>query len=327
MKRFICLILMAVVLCINARAEGAENSKNVGKSETTRDVRKKALHDGLTYQGTIDRIIQLLDKESINESIKRLAETHLYQLPGVLAVGSETESEYGDVIRIIGNRRFLKILHELSLLPRSEAGNILNKDIDNTLKKYNTQLDKFLNTYSGTFKHNRNTQRIKDKKLIAFITYDPKAKGPILAGLRYKLLTLALIAGNLNLDSMQSSIDKISQTAIDQRNRFSTEELFTKFDGMNLIAETSLYNRRILGIAVLGTFVNSDKERGQVLKSLNLDVKTKQMTPYNSKVTPLDSSHTHNFVPVDFSNGELSVMYFDKLTDLDFERLINTLNN
>jgi len=100
----------------------AENSKHVEKSEKTRDVHEKVLHGELTYQGAVDKTIQILDKESINESLKRLAETHLYEFPGTLAVGDSGEGDYRDVIRIIGNRRFLKILHELSLLPKSESG-------------------------------------------------------------------------------------------------------------------------------------------------------------------------------------------------------------
>lgn len=321
-----CLILFSLSLCVNVKAE-KENVANVDEIKTTRQINEEILASAQPGQpffyDLVDRIILLLEKESLRESLKKLSETHLYEFPGVLA-SSGAPREIADFKSIVGNRRFLKVFRELSSLPKAEAADILDIEIKETLKQYKVKFDKYLNDNSRTFEKNKSAKPGGHSGFI-FAYYEKDQQGPNLMGLRYKMLALTLLAGNLNLNSSDSSVKTILETAIAQKDHFSNSKIFYKADGNAMLEYISLYNRRILGIAVLGTYIEKDKKRKQILKDLNLSMEAMEVTPYNSKLTPIERISHCPMDPVDYSKGKFNVTYLASLDDSQFEGVVKAV--
>jgi hypothetical protein len=262
----------------------AADNLNQSETDNIADKNKQSLIDIVTgnmaYQVKISKVIQVLSNEELEESLKKLSAMDLYMWPGEL-LGScvykcmiplDESVDQGDIDVILGNRRFLKVINELSLLPKEEAAELVTQEITSSFEEYHHLFDLYMRKNMSKFEANLSSQYKgnKPKKKLVFIN-SHKSGEPTLRALRYKVLALVLLAGNLELYESKSVIDKVLGTALEQRELFYDDSLFYKEDAWIMLKNASLYNRQILGIGTLRTYVDSDKSE-KIINDTNIKV-------------------------------------------------------
>jgi len=290
---------------------------------------EEVLSSGLPHEQVISNIIRILSAESVEESLNKLDEIDLYiksyqllmetpdsGIPLDVSVGQK------DIVAIMGHRRFLKVVDELSLLPRKEAARLVSREITSSLSEYNKLFDSYMKRHAKKFKHNLKRPRGKKRKSPGFLI-SVRGEKPILLAVRYKVLALVLIAGNLQVHRTQPAVRKVLETAIQQRDMFYNTGLFDEFDAWFMLMDGSLYNRQIVATAVLRTYLSSDKAK-QILKDVDCKLKSERLTRYNAAVAPYGlSDFQPESEPIDYSKGELTVKYLEPLNDSKFDDIVN----
>jgi hypothetical protein len=284
-----------------------------------------------SHQGRIDKIIRILEKESVEESLAQLSDFYLYMWPGWgWTIGKAHKIEIplpetigkDKILDILGNRRFLKVIEDLSLLPKEQAESLVNKEITSSLQEYKELFGDFLKENEKFFEKDFKIRQ-QTHEVIGFPGYIPGGK-PTLSAMRYKVLALVLIAGNLQLKQTQPAITKVLETAIEQRNRFYNKNLWHEADSFTVLTMASLYNRQILATGVLGTFIETDKAE-EILKKAGCKMASEKLTHFYSPVALYDLSHFLEGKATDYSKGELTIQYLAPLTDSAFDALITAI--
>jgi hypothetical protein len=142
-----------------------------------------------------------------------------------------------------------------------------------------------------------------------------------LPGLRYQILSLLVVAGNLGLSEARGAVDVVVDEALLERERFYDTDRYAQEFSASMFAYGLLYNRQILGTAALGT-CDDPSLAEQVLKTVGKDWTVMRLARYDAAVTPFDSEYMAGTVPPDFSRGALEVRYLDALDDKEFDAII-----
>jgi len=113
-----------------------QNGEKQGSAITIRQV----FNSNLSWKEEVSKIIEILTSESVDESLNRLHEIGMYirniqlhmELP---PSGIPLDASVGqrDIVAIMGNRRFLKVIHELSQLPKDKAAALVSREITSSL--------------------------------------------------------------------------------------------------------------------------------------------------------------------------------------------------
>jgi len=334
-QRF-CVMFFLVVLLVLGQQNASlavddpnQSSQKEKKKLSEYATIEEVLSSRLPHEQIIDNIIRILSAESVEESLNKLDEIDLYiksyqllmdtpdtAIPLDVSVGQK------DIVAIMGHRRFLKVVDEFSLLSRKEAARLVSREIISSLSEYNKLFDSYMKRHAKTFKHNQKRPRGKKRKSLGF-TISVRGGKPTLIAVRYKILALVLISGDLQLQQAQPAISKVLETAIEQRDIFYNRGLFDEFDAWFMLMDGSLYNRQIIATAVLGTYVDPDKQK-EILKQFGCKFKSERLTRYNAAVAPYGlSDFPPESGPIDYSKGELTVKYLEPLNDSKFDGIVN----
>lgn len=291
---------------------------------------RKVIKSDLPIEVRINRVIQILDKETVELSLRRLDEYNMYTWGGAWMDYEKStwsgEKEIplkpgvcrADLIAIMANRRFLKLIEKLSLLPKNEAADLLSKEIMSALSQYTKLWDEQME-YAEYLKRKPYRTPGKPTRDLALLRGDGK---PTLVAVRLKVLALLFLAGNLQLHGTQPAINKVLEVGIRQRNMFYENPIFDKGACAPMLVWAGLYQRQILGTAVLGTYVDSAKQK-EILKQFGCKFKSERLTRYNAAVTPYDLHTVRKRIPADYSKGELTVKYLEPLNDSKFDDIVN----
>jgi hypothetical protein len=284
-------------------------------------------------QDMSNRVIRILEKESVEESLSKLSEIHLFIWPGL----SQTlENEHrgfmlmplresigkDDILHIFGNRRFLKVINELSNLPKEQVAGLVNKEIDISLDEYKNLFDEFLICNSKIFEKDPNIRQ-ENHEVLLFWHYQTGDK-PTLLAVRYKILALVLIAGNLELKQCRPAVTKVLETAIEQRNTFYNKNLWNVTDAFPILLRAGLYNRQILATGILGTSIDKEKA-DEVLTNTGRKMNSEKLTHFDSPVAVYDLTRRQEGKATDYSKGELNIKYLAPLSDSAFDNLISVV--
>ncbi len=295
--------------------------------ETWPETRKVFKLD-LPNEDRINMIIQILDKESVELSLSRLDEYMMYIWGSTWSFYWKTD--YGndeiplkpgvcqkDLICIIANRRFLKLIDELSKLPKESAAHLVGREMSSATSEYTRLWDEQMQ-YSEFLKKKEHREPNRPTRALLMTTKDGK---PTLLAFRFKVLTLALIAGNLRLHGTQPEVSKILETALEQRNNFYENPIFDKIAVVPMLVEAGLYQRQILATAVLGTYVDPT-EQEKILGQFRCKLKTEKLQPYNVPVIRYGRIY-RQYGPSRFSEGDLIIKYLEPLDDFKFDGIVN----
>lgn len=284
---------------------------------------------GRTVEGVDRRIsaqVTGLEKESLDESLTALDEIEMYVWPGPTGeMGFEVSQEGRDRLNawtmhcLMSNRRLRKVMEELASLPSKEAADKINRQIEATLPTYEKILNKHLEFYRPLY--------APDAKLTGTppqqISNNPDGS-PTLLGARYKLLGLALIAGNLELAETRPAVLLLAQTAKRQYEEFSRDEELHELFKFATLCSSSLYHPQVLATALLGTCTGAGEET-TLVEQFSKRWETEELVDYRARATKYDLHARIGMVPVEPEGQLLTVRYLQPLTDKEFEMLLAEL--
>jgi hypothetical protein len=325
----LCCIFAVILLMLLQRPVLAANDSNQLEPNTIPELFEKSAMYG--QQSMADRVGKILENESVEESLSKLAEYQLFMWPGltwslnqtyILKIPLSETIGRNDILQILGNRRFLKIIQDLSVLPKEKAANLVNNEINSSLQGYNLLFDSFLGRNAKLFEKDPKVRQ-QNHEGFSFAQFTADGK-PTLLGVRCKVLSLVLIAGNLELKQCQPAVAKILETAIEQRNTFYNKDLWNVTDAFPILLRAGLYNRQILATGVLGTFIDKEKS-GAILTNTGRKMASEKLTKFDSPVAAYDLTRWQQGKETDYTKGELNVKYLEPLSDSAFDNLINAV--
>lgn len=271
------------------------------------------------FANVVTPICNVLKAESVDESVKMLHQIAEYDFHATdsiqtLALPFPGENGRGDVHIVMSNRRFLKVLEELAAMPKSQAASIVNREINETLSRYLSMLDKQIDEY-----------RESGKVLVSSQLFNNPDKSPCFQGLRYKLLTLVFAVGNLGLDETQPAIQKVAKAAIKQRKYWYYSRDFSRIDRAQILVGLGIYNRQILTIGLFGSSGKQKQEFQDILEEVDVGLQNRKLTYFDAYATPYDYLVKGNAMSADYSRGEQIVKFPEAIDDKSFDAILKAM--
>ena len=112
-----------------------------------------------------------------------------------------------DVQRILNNRRFVKVFEELSTLPKAQAAKLLATEMEKSLAHYTKMFDEEWEFLVDVHRGDNPNPSSGGAGPTLQISDSPDGR-PTLAGIRLQLLSLALVAGNLELVDANKAVSR-----------------------------------------------------------------------------------------------------------------------
>lgn len=260
--------------------------------------------------------VSLLSKLSTVETLQLLDRMEYYEWPGA-SIGAGTiflTDTNGDITsegfydqhrismeKILSNRVFRKSLADLSKLPRNQASELLVKELNIALRKYQELYSGFVKTQSLDF----NILASKDGK-------------PVLRGLRNKVFALMLIAGSLELTDVHKNVNQIVDIA--QKQRANVSQMEDPNIRSTYFLSALLDNNLVLASSLYGTVSHKEDTK---LKPFADRFTDHQLVDYSAFATEYDMfSRVQTLKP---DKEYINVRYFDQMTDKDLGELCRIL--
>lgn len=197
--------------------------------------------------------IATLDKESLADSILNLSREDIpYHIMGESVTDTAIPRSPGcdmlDILRILQNRRFLKVHQELAALDRDQAAGVVAAAVRSSLQQYQDRFEAEITSRAG-----RAPRAANPADLAPTVVGGPP-EHPSLTGSRYRLLSLLLAAGSLELAAANGPVlDAIAVAARQRRLLYSADGRLSVQERWELLESCSIWNTQVLGTAFLGT--------------------------------------------------------------------------
>jgi len=338
-----CGLLLALILLMTANLQtpafaGSDANQPVeGKGNAGVDPSSKwpetlkVIESGLPDEVRIDMIIRILEKEPIQLSLDRLDEYSMYTWGGAwLIYWKDTYTmddiplKSGvcrkDIICVMSNRRFVRLIEELEKLSKAEAGKLVANEIVGTLSIYRRLWDEQMEC-TDQVKKVEYRDAIKGTRALSAYKIHGQ---PTLLGVRLKMLGLLVIAGNLQMQEAHSAVMKVIDVAIEQRNELYYNPVYFKPAAAHMLVEASLYSRQILATAALGTSVEFPTQ-DEIVKGVGGSFKSEKLQRYTESITRYGRRCHEYEVMKNPPEGSLPVRYLEAIRDSQFDLIINAV--
>lgn len=262
--------------------------------------------------------IQVLEKESLETSLENLKFSEMYYWPGSPVGyspggGFPLKKEHGshEIWKIISNRRFLKVYDSLSLMPKKQMEEMLVKQLERFFASFKHLYSDFKAGIADQFKDD-------EKAPILYISSSETGdiNQPSLEGYRLGVLSLLLIAGNLEVKGAENLISRIIDETVEEYKALQDPRIKNKFLTLQLATSSLVYNRQILGTALIGVSTKRENQKGIFQWEEQI------LTKYNARATGFDLHARIGAVPIDFSKGKLMVRFITPVDDFDFQVIV-----
>lgn len=286
----------------------------------------------LAIKKRIDAQIETLNGESLEDSVDRLDEVEAYYWPGAVRNGAfvpvlplDPATGQWDVHTIMSNRRFLKVYQEISDIGENRAEALVGGELKASLAQYQSLLAEYM------LKNKRYFDSLEPGKVPStgpLLQIGNNRDGtPTLAGTRLKVLSLALLAGNLRLDGAKDSMRTVAAYALEQKAHLHADPFNSEIVAADFLANIGLCNRQILVTGILGTSMTSEEE-DRLLEDMRCQKQERVLTGFDARATPYDlySRTQGGPIPVDYSKGRITARYVKPIDDSTFERLLKHVN-
>ena len=219
-------------------------------------------------------------------------------------------SPEADALELEVFRKDFRILHlceDLAALGPQKATGLVNESISQYFDDYKTALETSVACAAGKTKL---TEEERENVL-----HESQ-------GRRWRLLTLVLAAGNLELSGTHEAILKLTHEALSQRERFPAAQELDEQWRFQLLAWHGLYQREILGYGLLRTCPDRDLAQA-TLKSLGKQIRVKEL--WGIEDTLIRSQAELLAGPVDYAKGVPEMRSLEPITDEEFDRIVAAL--
>ena len=277
--------------------------------------------------GRVERQVAELKLESLEQSLANLGDWELWFRPGGYFIEESgrgvmlplrDEDGSGTVDILLSNRRLLKVYEELGAVPTAQAAELINRHFPLWSQQYSEKYAEYVEKGRrvspasvgtggpGTFYIGGWGGKRDDDGL------------PLLECMRWRLLGLVLVAGNLRLQGTAPRVQQIAEQARAQRDDlYQATELSEGFRALTL-TKKSLYNRQVLGYALVQTSPVPEQALA-ALAATGTEITVKTSPVYDALRTPYDIILMSG--PVDYSKGALALEHLAALSDVDFENI------
>lgn len=270
----------------------------------------------------------MLEYESVEQSLSRLTSINMFYSPGPIEPGSisfdppafrplSEKAEWYTVDVITGNRRVLKLYSDLREMPADKSSDLVERRLRELLAEYR----KYYAAESGinnpkiylkeTFEASARSPS-QSTTGVGFIVRTPDPNAVTLSGLRYSVLSLVWLAGVLGLHDAHDAIREVAEEAAGQRDIVYGDDIHHDLFKESLLKYLSLYNRTVLGSALLSTMPNR-----LLLLKLPEQREKLRLSSFDATRTAVDLMG----LP-DLSHGEIEYEYYPGITDPIFDEIL-----
>jgi hypothetical protein len=278
-------IVALAVIVIHLLAFKPAAGQDTADEQPPAPVAKQSFPDA---QARIDHDVEILSKESTEETLSRLSQVDMYFWPGVpgeepLVLGRPpfpVPSEPGvrDVQRLISCRRLVKAYQNLAALSKPEAATLVDRHLTIAVDEYKKLFEDCLKT--------QKPYTSPDKGYTSGPSFVIGGTDkPTLLGYRFQVLGLVFLAGNLELKTAAPSVLAVARQATEQYERMQKSDEFTAEYRASLVESGGLYSRQALAIGLIGTMANPVDP---VATKYRQQMKVVKWPEFNAPVTPFD---------------------------------------
>lgn len=330
-------VLLSLLPCAPISGAAASNDFSDISKEERAALKDKACSTIMVEYGEknvpLERIARLLaaklKDESLLESLSKLQEQgphsdvstavtegRLIYRTGI-PLPKDSDGCANELLRILNNARFVKLIQELPAMPKAEMAALVTKEIETSLAQY----DKSYNFhFEIAVKHYDSVKNDRKGKVLvpAFLE---------LRGLRHRVLALLFIAGHLQLRESQAMVEKIVDYAVRQRDKLYDQNLFEYDFASVMLDRETLYHRQILGSALLGTCLTPN-EAQQVLADIGAKYQDRKLKPYDQMLSVVHAPFERKALRLlDDREGKIGIRLVEPLDDSQFNRLAEAAKN
>lgn len=254
-------------------------------------------------------MVATLREESLAETVANLAWRGMYSLtrgsrvPAMALSFGASCSVTVDMWTLDGmlrNRRLLKVLGEVSRLPKRDAGGLVARWLVESLEAHDAKYVSFVGKF---LKADRELYARKGKHLtLAWGTAGTPDGRPDVRGLRDRVLSLVLVAGSLELAGARAAVEAVVRKARSQEHLLRTEaaDLPSHTRGQ-LLMGASCYNRVVLASGLCGT--HGDRQEARAIREkLGIEERSCVLVAHDAVATPSRTARVPDAAP-DFSGG------------------------
>ena len=279
-----------------------------------------------SFADRLARQVAELKAESLEQSLANLGDSELWFRPGGLVFNEsgrlplKGEDGARTVDILVSNRRLLKVYQELGALPPARATDLVNRYFPLWFEQYSVKYAKYVDKGRRVAPASADKGEPGEVRIAGWGGERDEDDGlPLLECMRWRLLGLVLIAGNLRLQGTAPWVQKVAQEARAQRDYLyqAGGEFSEPFRAITLTTK-SLYNRQVLGYALTRTSPQPELALA-VLAAREKDIAVKTLPVYDAEFTPYDRFGAGG--PADYSKGSLAVEYVADVSDNDFESI------
>jgi hypothetical protein len=218
-----------------------------------------------------------------------------------------------DVRLILSNRRFRKVLQELSALPKSAAGALVSRAIMDEMPRYTKLFSDYVASCDLRTPMDRSKPAIGAQPLEISTPADDSV---VLVGSRLKLLSLVLLAGALELQESREAVVAVVRVATETYREMATAAKRTPFVAHGILTQASLYNRQVLYTGLVGV--------GCAKREQSVEWTMEEVGPYDARATPYDLHARQGFVPVE-KHSRIAIEFATGVSDGQFLRAAEQL--
>jgi len=267
-------------------------------------------------------------QETVLSILERLSDINLYAYPvgnwiDTHGLPLNTNQDRDTIGAIMNNRRFRQVLTDLGGMDKSKASELVGGQLSNAIAQY-------LPLYTAQRSVMSNYYKVSDigtnttKPGLDFVIGTTNDQEVVILGARLKVLSLVWIAGLLELHDLKQQVGSVARLAIKQRDEMYAANSLDVLAREEMLYEASLYNRQILGYALLGVAEKSSA-RDAVLAKSKLNVKERVLASFDDRPTEHDLQVGSGAMAPDPAQGTVSVRYLSPATDATFDDLSRAL--
>lgn len=310
---------IAIVALIILRHRGNEHSL----AQSQLKVAAPELHNRLARQ------VAQLESESARDSLSKLSDVDLFFWPGPsLGSGSfgfqhlplPKEAGPRDLEAICSNRRFCKLVEELAAVDNAALAKMLGDEINRCTTQYRKLYDSELQRFTPIYRE----ENLRGRTGYAGPTFaigNVKEGEVAIVGLKLKILALVALSGARGLAECKTNIDHVTRLAMKQRQELYDDTTLVPFFRSEMLKWASLYNRQILGTALL-EISKAEADRITIARDLDLAWSERQLSAYKAALTEFDLPVRSGVAKPDYSLGSRPLRFLSPMDDAQFDRLI-----
>ena len=283
----------------------------------------------------IRKQIEMISDESLPESMDNLYQVNTFTWPGWGREGLRhvlggkllplpPALGESDLHSILSNRRFARILQELSQMPKQGAADLVSDSLERSLATYRSLLADYIEVFEPRFRadsiHADSSGGITGPVWICETVDETE---PVLLGTRYNVLALVWLAGSLGLTECHEEIKEIARQETVQRDRLYGDDHLHQFYRSEVLEKLSLYNRQILAFGLVGTSARA-ADLQQSLAQENVARIRLETSRFDALLTPYDLPVRSGYAEPDMSQGIVAIECYAAISDSTFDKLLSS---